>query len=123
MAVIQKHHGSGTNGSATKMMAWMITQLILNHSNLRQEGNTKDVEIAMPLKYLSNFWTYLEMPLINCKINLLLTWSENCDIINSASIEAFTITDRNLYLPVVTLSTQGNTKLLQQLRSGFKRIN
>ena len=101
----------------------MITQLILNHSNLRQEGNTKDVEIAMPLKYLSNFWTYLEMPLINCKINLLLTWSENCDIINSASIETFTITDRNLYLPAVTLSTQGNTKLLQQLKSGFKRTN
>lgn len=101
----------------------MITQLILNHSNLRQEGKTKDVKIAMPLKYFSNFWTYLEMPLINCKINLLLTWSKNCDITDSASAETFIITDKNLYLPVVTLSTQGNTKLLQQLKSGFKRTN
>ena len=41
-------------------------------------GNIKDVEIAVPLKYLSNFWRTLEMPLINCKINIILTWSEDC---------------------------------------------
>ena len=44
------------------------------------EGNNteKEVEIVVPLKYLSNFWRTLNMPLINCEINLILTWSENC---------------------------------------------
>ena len=46
-------------------------------------GNTKDVEIAVPLKYLSNFWRTLEMPLISCEINLILTWSED-GVISSA---------------------------------------
>ena len=42
------------------------------------DGNTKDVEILAPLKYLSNFWRTLEMPLINCEVELILTWSNNC---------------------------------------------
>ena len=42
-------------------------------------GNTKNVEIIVPSKYLSNFWRTLEMPLINCKVNLILTWSPTCD--------------------------------------------
>ena len=46
-------------------------------------GNTKDVEIIVPLKYLSNFWRTLEMPLINCEVNLELTWSRDCVITNS----------------------------------------
>ena len=41
-------------------------------------GNTKDVEIIVPLKYLSNFWRTLEMPLINCEVDLILTWSKDC---------------------------------------------
>ena len=46
-------------------------------------GNTKDVEIIVPLKYLSNFWRTLEMPLINCEVNLILAWSKDCVITNS----------------------------------------
>ena len=79
----------------------------------------------VPLKYLSNFWRALEMPLINCETNLILTWSANCVIvsINVANQNAtFAITDTKLYVPVVTLSTQDNAKLLQQLKSGFKRV-
>ena len=49
-------------------------------------GNTKDVKIAMPLKYLSDFWRTLEIPLINCKINLMLTWSANFIITNSTGV-------------------------------------
>ena len=49
-------------------------------------GNTKDVEIIVPLKYLSNFWRTLEMPLINCEVNLILTWSPTC-VISSANEE------------------------------------
>ena len=71
---------------------------------------TKDVEIIVPLKYLSNFWRTLEMSLINCEVNLILTFS------------TFAITDTKLYVPVETLSTQENTKFLQQLKSGFKRV-
>ena len=56
----------------------------------------------VPLKYLSNFWRTLEMPLINCEVNLILTWSPTCT--------------------VVALSTQENAKFLQQLKSGFKRV-
>ena len=84
-------------------------------------GNTKDVEIIVPLKYLSNFWRTLEMPLINCEVSLFLTWSSTCVITNSTGEGRFTITDTKLYVPVVTLSTQDNAKLLQQLKSGFKR--
>ena len=65
------------------------------------------------------------MPLINCEVNLILTWSANCVIIstNVANQNAtFAITDTKLYVPVVTLSTQDNAKLLQQLKSDFKRV-
>ena len=78
----------------------------------------------VPLKYLSNFWRTLEMPLINCEVELILTWSRNCVIISTNvanQIPTFTITETNLYVPVVTLSTQDNAKLLPQLKSGFKR--
>ena len=83
--------------------------------------NKTDVEIMVPLKYLSNFWRTLEMPLINCEINLILTWSSTCVITNSNRAGTFAITNTKLYVPVVTLSTQENAKFLQQLKSGFKR--
>ena len=86
------------------------------------DDNEKNVEIMVPSKYLSNFWGTLEMPLINCEVNLILTWSSTCVITNSTGAGTFEITDTKLYLPVVTLSTQENNKLLQQLKSGFKRV-
>ena len=61
------------------------------------------------------------MPLINCEVNLILTWSKDCVITSSEGEGKFTITETKLYVPVVTLSTQNNAKLLQQLKSGFKR--
>ena len=73
------------------------------------------------LKYLSNFWKTLEMPLINSQI---LTWSANFFIIDDPvnnQVLTFELTDTKLYVLVVTLSTQDNAKLLQQLISGFKR--
>ena len=73
----------------------------------------------VPLKYLSNFWRTLEMPLINCEVNLILTWSSTCVITDSTGEERFAITDTRLYVPVVTLSTQENTKLLQLFKIRF----
>ena len=61
------------------------------------------------------------MPLINCEVNLILTWSKDCVTTNSTGEGEFAITETKLYVPAVTLSTQDNTKLLQQLKSGFKR--
>ena len=84
-------------------------------------GNTKGVKIAVPLKCLSNFWRTLEMPLISCEINLILTWSEDYVISSATQETKFITTDTKLYVPVVTLSSQYNAKLLQQLKSGFKR--
>ena len=77
------------------------------------------VRTGVALKYLSNFRITLEM-----KINLILTWSITCFIIDNpiaGQERIFTITDTNLYVPIITLSIQDNAKLLQQLKSGFKR--
>ena len=69
------------------------------------------------LKYLSNFWKTLEMPLIN----LISAWSNKFVLSNDIKATAFAIRDSKLYVPVVTLSTQNNEKLPQQLKSGFKQ--
>ena len=64
------------------------------------------------------------MPLINCEVELILNWSANCVIIytnDNNQVPTFKITETNIYVPVVTLSTQDNEKLLPQLKSGFKR--
>ena len=60
------------------------------------------------------------MPLINCEINLIVTWSDKYVSANDFKATTFTITDTKLYVPFVALSTQDNAKLLEQLRLGFK---
>ena len=82
----------------------------------------KDVEITVALKHLDNFWRIFKMPLINCKINLILA---NCIIdayTDDGQVSTFAITDTKRYVPVVTLSTQDNVKLLRQLESGLKKV-
>ena len=81
-----------------------------------------------PLKCLSRFWRTLEMPLINCEINLILTWSAKLSakflIVSTTFLNqdgTFAITDTKRYTPVENLSTQDNVKLLDQLKSCFKR--
>ena len=91
-----------------------------NAGKIEQNTNTKNVKIRVP----SNFWRTLEMPLISRDINLILTWSDRCFIIDDPIDNrepAFIVTDTKLYVPVVTLSFQDNAKLLEQLKSGFKR--
>ena len=61
------------------------------------------------------------MLLINCEVNLSLTWSKDCVITNSEGEAKVAITETKLYVPAVILSTQDNAKLLQRLKSGFKR--
>ena len=69
------------------------------------DSGRKNVEIMVPIKYLSNFWKTLEIPLINCEIRLVLTWTANCVIVstNVANQNAtFAITDTKFYVPMVT---------------------
>ena len=78
----------------------------------------------VPLKYLSNSWRTLEMPLINYEISLQMKWSRNCIIVAGTTNNqdsTFQINDTRPYVPVVTSLTQENIKLLKQLESGFKR--
>ena len=99
--------------------------------NTVNDRTKNGIEIAAPLKYLSNFWRSLEMPLINCKIELSLKWIENC-VLTTAAIGAnanatgaysaiFKITDAKLYVTIVTLSAEGNAKLSKLLGNRFKR--
>ena len=83
-------------------------------------GVFKNVKIAVPLKYLSNFWRSLEMPLINCKIHLELNWSKDC-VMSTIANTRFKITSTKLYDPIVTLSSKDNVKLVKLLEEGFKR--
>ena len=78
-------------------------------------------KIAVPLKYLSKFWRSLEMSLINCKVELSLSWNPNYVLSNLAGNSTSTITDAKLYVPNVTLPTECNAKLSKLLSEGFKR--
>ena len=71
--------------------------------------NTNKEGIINYLKYLTNFWRTIQMPLINCEINFLLTSSANCVISQGNRVTTLQITYRKLYVPVVTLSNQDNT--------------
>ena len=81
----------------------------------------KNVKIPVPLKYLSNSWRSLEMPLINCKIHLELNWSKYCVMSTIAGVTSFKVTKTELHVPIVTLSSKGNVKLGKLVEEGFKR--
>ena len=87
--------------------------------NTGNDGTKNGAKIAVPLKYLSNFWRSLEMPLINCKVKLSLKWYERC-LLTAATTATFAITDAKLYVPIVTLSIEDNSKLTKLLSEGFK---
>ena len=94
-------------------------------------------EVFIPLKHLSNFWRALNIPLINCEVELILTWSKNCVLAETTAIDSgnnndppatvaptgleFELKETKLYLLVVTLSKENDAKLLGQLTSGFKK--
>ena len=86
--------------------------------NTENNGRKNEVKIAVPLKYLSNFWRSIEMPLINCKVELSLKWYERC-LLTAATTATFRITDAKLYVPSVTLPIEDNSKLTKLLNEGF----
>ena len=80
-----------------------------------------NVKVVVPLKYLSNFFRSLEMPLINCKIKLNLTWKKECVLSTDIGNSVFIINDTKLYVPVVTLSKEDNKDFIEQQNKGFQR--
>ena len=90
-----------------------------NHND--EKSFVKGAKIAVPLKYLSNFWRSLEIPLINCKVYLELNWIEDCILSSAGNSAKFEITDAKLHVPIVTLSTKDSANLTKQLNKGFKR--
>ena len=100
-------------------------------ANTNADGTKKGVKIAVPLKYLSNFWRSLEMSLTNFRVEFSLKWIENC-VRATAELGAnadatgadgatFKITDAKLYVRVVTLSAGDRVKLVKELNKGFKK--
>ena len=87
------------------------------------DGNItkRSVKVVVPLKYLSNFFRSLEMPLINCKIKLNLTWKKECVLSTGDGEAVFIINDTKLYVPVVTLSKEDNKDFIEQQNKGFQR--
>ena len=101
------------------------------------KNGTQKIELAIPLKYLGNFWRALNIPLISCEVSLELKWNKNCIITsleerqvdaeplvvtdNASTGATLAINDCKLYIPVVTLSKDNEIKLLTSLKSGFKR--
>ena len=80
-----------------------------------------NVKLVVPLKYLSNFFRLLKMPLINCKTKLNLTWKKKCVLSTGVGEAVFIINDTKLYLPVVTLSKEDNKDFIKQQNKGFQR--
>ena len=81
----------------------------------------KKLKSVVPLKYLSNFFRSLEVPLINCKVKLNLTWKKECVLSTDAANTAFIINDTKLYVVVVTLSKEDNEDFIEQQNKGVKR--
>ena len=86
------------------------------------DNNVNNIKLRVPLKYVSNFFRSLEMPLVHCKTDLELTWHKDC-MISSANAAAgqvvsFMITNTKLYVAIVALSTKDNN-LTKQLNDGF----
>ena len=80
-----------------------------------------NLKVVIPLKYLSNFFRSLEIPLINCKIKLNLTWKKECVLSTDDGNAVFIINDTKMYVPVVTLSKEDNKDFIEQQNKGFQR--
>ena len=87
------------------------------------DGNItkRSVKVVVLLKYLSNFFRSLEMPLISCKIKLNLTWKKECVLSTGAGDAVFIINDTKMYVPVVTLSKEDNKDSIEQQNKGFQQ--
>ena len=135
------NYGINSNKTTTSKSFEYKTKTIGSTSN---DNNILDAEVAIPLKYLSNFWKSLDFPLIKCEIELDLRWTKNCviseisrtdrvasnknanpsvsEVAATATTEAkFQVNNVKIYVSVVTLSINDNVKFLENTKQGFKR--
>ena len=94
-----------------------VTEVAGNAAGVRR----LNVKVVVPLKYLSNFFRSLEMPFINCKIKLNLTWKKECVLSTGGGEAVFIINDTKLHVPVVPLSREDNKDFTEQRDKGFQR--
>ena len=99
MAILQKLTILNAHGVNNKSASFIFKEKLVGKT---VADGAKDVEIMVPLKYLSNFWRTLGMLLINCEISFILTWCLKCVVSNDVEAITFEITDRKFYVPVVT---------------------
>ena len=94
---------------------------LLGNPNVDDGIAKTSVKVIVPSKYLSNFFRSSEMPLINCKIELNLTWKKKCVLSTDSGDAGFIINDTKMYVPVVTLSKEDNKDFIEQRNKGFQR--
>ena len=104
------------NSSSFKYKVSLLGNPVLNDAVAK-----RSVKVVIPLKYLSNFFRSLEMPLINCKIKLNLIWKKECVLSTGVGEAVFIINDTKLYVSVVTLSKEDNKDFIEQQNKGFQR--
>ena len=104
------------NSSSLKYKISLLGNLVVANNIARI-----NVKVVVPLKYLSNFFRSLEIPLINCKIKLKLTWKKECKLSTGDGEVVFIINDTKLFVPVVTLSKEDNKDFIKQQNKGFQR--
>ena len=100
--------------------SFKVNSSIADNTN---NAGVKNVKIVVPSEYLSNFWRTLEMPLTHCELTSDLNWSKKCVISDEDRVKTFAMASAELYVSIVTLSTQDNPKLRRQLKSEFKRTS
>ena len=111
---------TANNSSSFKYKINLLGNIVAANPDAARVGRL-NVKVVVPLKYLSNFFRSLEMPLINCKIKLNLTWKKECVLSTDAGDAVFIISDTKLYVPVVTLSKEDNKDFIEQQNKGFQR--
>ena len=115
------NNGPFVNINAENSSSFKYKSNLIGDTDADGANRKKGVKIVVPLKYLSNFWRSLEIPLINCKVEISLKWYENCILSSAGTAATFAITDTKLYVPAVTLKTEDNVKLSKVLSKEFKR--
>ena len=115
-----QYYRNGQNAALANYVSFISKVRI--KGSIPADHSMKDVKIPVPMRYFCSFYRTPEKLLINCEITLILTWSEYCVIFTAPGATKFGLTDTKLYVLVVTLSTQDNEKLLEQLKSGFKEL-
>ena len=113
------NHGNPANVTTDDSTCFKYISSFFKPLTADDNGVLEDVKIGVSLKYLSIFWRYLKILLINCKIHLELSWIKDC-VMPTIADTTFKITSTKLHVAIVTLSSKDNVKLVKLLEEGSK---